>query len=72
MTMHMKMSAAPEYTDQSELERIEHWRADELMRGGYGAEQALALAVRHDVDLHGAIALLERGCSPELALKILL
>jgi hypothetical protein len=30
------------------------------------------LAHRPDVDLHRAIELLERGCKPELALKILL
>jgi len=71
MTM-TNMPAAPEYTEQTELERIEHWRADALIRGGYDAEQAIALAVRHDVDLHRAIELLEHGCRPELALQILL
>jgi hypothetical protein len=71
MTM-TNMPVAPEYTEQTELERIERWRADALIRGGYEAEQAMALAVRHDVDLHRAIELLERGCTPELALRILL
>ncbi len=33
---------------------------------------AALLAVRHDVDLHRAIELVGAGCSPELALRILL
>ncbi len=66
------MPVAPEITEQTELERIERWRADALIRGGYDAEQAMALAVRHDVDLHRAIELLQRGCTAELALQILL
>jgi hypothetical protein len=54
------------------LERIERWRAEELERAGYEPRAAGRLAVRHDVDLHLATSLLERGCPPELALKILL
>jgi len=66
------MPVAPEITEQTELERIERWRADALISGGYDSEQAMALAVRHDVDLHRAIELLQRGCTAELALQILL
>jgi hypothetical protein len=58
--------------DRSEIEQVEHWRATELERAGYPAEAAARIAARHDVDLHYARQLLERGCSPELALKILL
>jgi hypothetical protein len=57
---------------ESELERIELWRAEELQRAGYDARAAMVLAARHDIDLHLAIDLLERGCSDELALQILL
>jgi hypothetical protein len=67
------MHAAQEHiAEVTELERIERWRADELIRVGYDAEQAMKLAVRHDVDLHAAANLLERGCPPHLALEILL
>jgi hypothetical protein len=31
----------------------------------------VALASRFDVDLHEAISLVERGCPPELAIRIL-
>ena len=58
--------------DQTEIERIERWRAEELERAGYEPRAAGRIAVRHDVDLHTATELLERGCPPELALKILL
>jgi len=58
--------------DPTEQERIERWRAEELERAGYEPRAAGRLAVRHDVDLHLAIDLLQRGCSVDLALKILL
>lgn len=57
---------------ETELERVERWRADLLVRSGYDAMDAAALAARLDVDLHTAIDLLQSGCSPELALQILL
>jgi len=58
--------------DPTEVERIERWRAEELERAGYEVRAAGRLAVRHDVDLHLAIDLLQRGCPADLALKILL
>jgi hypothetical protein len=58
--------------DTTEIERIERWRAEELERAGYEPRAAGRLAVRHDVDLHTAIELLERGCPTDLALQILL
>ena len=66
--------AAPDITliEQTETERIERWRAEELERAGYEPRAAGRLAVRHDVDLHTAVELLERGCPTDLALKILL
>jgi hypothetical protein len=67
------MPAVQQQTPElTEIERIERWRADELIRVGYDAEQAMALAVRHDIDLHAAAQLLRSGCPPDLALQILL
>jgi hypothetical protein len=57
---------------ETELERVERWRADELMRAGFDPSSAFELAARLDIDLHAATELLDRGCSPELALQILL
>ncbi len=42
------------------------------MRAGYDPAGAVELAARMDVDLHGAIQMLERGCPADLALQILL
>ncbi|MCS7006819.1 MAG: hypothetical protein RMM28_09190 [Thermoleophilia bacterium] len=56
----------------SELDRIEQWRHEALERAGYDPEAAVVLAASHDVDLHQAVELLERGCPVELALQILL
>jgi hypothetical protein len=57
---------------ETELELVEQWRLQALGRAGYDAESAAVLAASHDVDLHGAIDLLERGCTIDLALQILL
>ena len=56
----------------SERDRIEQWRHEALERAGYDPEAAIVLAASHDIDLHAAVSLLERGCTVELALQILL
>jgi len=55
-----------------ELELVERWRAESLLRAGYDVESAVVLAASHEVDLHAATRLLERGCPLDLALQILL
>lgn len=57
---------------ETEQERVERWRAEELLRAGYDPGAAADLACRPDIDLHGAIELLERGCPADLAARILL
>jgi hypothetical protein len=64
--------ATAEVNVRTELDQVEHWRAQELIRAGYPAEGAAQLAARHDVDLHHAVELLVNGCPAELALQILL
>jgi hypothetical protein len=66
------MAAAELTTTDTEQAKIERWRAGELERAGYEAAAAALLAGRADIDLHYAIDLLRNGCSPELALQILL
>jgi hypothetical protein len=66
------MAAAELTRQETEQERIERWRAEELERAGFEASAASLLATRADVDLHYAIDLLRHGCQPELALQILL
>ena len=65
------MTATDVYYD-TELERVEAWRREELERAGYPMDAAEQLAARLDVDLHTAIDLLERGCPPDVAARILL
>jgi len=57
---------------ETESERIERWRAEELMRAGYDHGDAIELAGLNHVDLHLAAQLLERGCPPATAVRILL
>jgi hypothetical protein len=64
-------------TQFEELETIQAdavvcWRFEELMRAGYDAGTALIVAGHHEVDLHEAIRLVERGCPPALAVEIVL
>jgi len=67
------MSAAEvEVLQYTERDRIEQWRHEALERAGYDPESAVVLAASHDIDLHNAVSLLERGCTVELALQILL
>jgi hypothetical protein len=68
----MSTMPAVEETRETEQERVERWRAEALEKVGYDVVSAAQLAVRHDVDLHRAIGLVERGCDPEVALRILL
>ena len=57
---------------ETEEERVIDWRAGELIRAGYEHTTALELALRSDVDLHLAVALVRRGCPPGTAARILL
>jgi hypothetical protein len=67
------MSAIDELqVEDTENERVERWRAEELEKVGYDPMSAVELAARHDVDLHAAISLIEKGCPPETAVRILL
>jgi hypothetical protein len=57
---------------EDEMERVQHWRAEELVRAGYDPGDAVALAARQDIDLHLAVSLVQRGCPHELAIDILI
>jgi hypothetical protein len=60
-------------TDKKREERVVlGWRYEELIRAGYTEREAMLVADRVDVDLHQAIELVESGCPPNTALRILL
>jgi hypothetical protein len=58
--------------ETTEIDRVESWRAEELIRAGYNPSDAIALAARHDIDLHHAVELLDMGCPIDVALDILI
>ena len=65
---------APTEVNQIEAEstRVERWRAEALEKAGYDPVSAHELATHSHVDIHRAIALVENGCPPELAVQILI
>ena len=50
---------------------VEAWRLRRLVDAGFPLGLALELASTPGVDLHALLALLDRGCPPELAARIL-
>jgi hypothetical protein len=66
----MSMSELIE-TEESEQAKVESWRLHVLMEAGYPLSLAERLA-GSEADLHHAVELLTRGCSPETAAEILL
>ena len=50
---------------------VEAWRLRRLVDAGFPLPLALELAATPGVDLHALLALLDRGCPPELAARIL-
>jgi hypothetical protein len=47
------------------------WRRDQLTEAGFPVSTASRLAGDPRYDLHALIELVERGCPPELAVRIL-
>ena len=48
-----------------------HWRSEVLRHAGCDPVLAWDLAADGDVDLHDLLNLIDRGCPPELAARIL-
>jgi hypothetical protein len=71
-TVRTMPAAELHVANDTELQRVELWREEELIRAGYTPSDAVALAARHDVDLHRAVELLEQGCPIDVALDILI
>jgi hypothetical protein len=59
-------------TRVNEDETVLSWRLEQLRAAGYPRRAAQELAGRRDVDLHLAVELVRRGCTPVTALRILL
>jgi hypothetical protein len=52
--------------------RVLRWRIAQLVRAGYDSDDATKLAAHPDVDLHEALELVQNGCPPRIAARILL
>jgi hypothetical protein len=63
--------AIEEELPELEEEVVFRWRFDQLERAGYAADAAFEMAGRSDIDLHGALDLVQRGCPVDLAFRIL-
>jgi len=57
--------------ESGEAAGIIGWRYERLRRAGLDARSAEVLSHEGDVDLHTLIELIERGCPPELAARII-
>ena len=68
----MTNAADTELVFEAESDRVTAWRACELLKAGYEPLMAVELAEHPEVDLHVALELVERGCQPDLAARILL
>jgi len=56
---------------QPDTDDVVGWRREQLVRSGFPPALASQLADDWRYDLHRLIELVERGCSPELAVRIL-
>jgi hypothetical protein len=60
-----------ELTQPLDSQEVVAWRRDQLAHSGFAPVLATRLAGDPRYDLHGLIELVERGCPPELAVRIL-
>ena len=61
----------PQATSDRGARELVAWRREQLVRSGFGLPQANRLARDGRYDLHGLIELVESGCPPGLAIRIL-
>jgi hypothetical protein len=58
-------------TTQGGPDHVFTWRRDQLVRSGVPPSLAARAAMDGGYDVHAFVQLLERGCPPELAIRIL-
>ena len=56
---------------QADEEQVVAWRREQLAETGFSLPLAARVASDPRYDLHALIQLAERGCDPELAVRIL-
>jgi len=65
------MKTAREVTTETDGDQVRSWRRDQLRTSGFGPGLAAQVASDPRYDLHALIELVERGCPPALAVRIL-
>jgi hypothetical protein len=55
---------------QHDEEQVAAWRREQLVEAGFSLPLAARVASDPRYDLHALIELAERGCDPELAVRI--
>jgi hypothetical protein len=58
-------------TRKPAVEEVVRWRSEQLLETGFPPPLAARVAENPRYDLHALIELVERGCRPELAVRIL-
>jgi hypothetical protein len=58
-------------TRRPELEAVVRWRRAQLLQAGLPRSLATRVARDERYDLHDLLQLVEHGCTPELAVRIL-
>jgi hypothetical protein len=53
------------------LDQVVRWRCEQLIESGFAPALAARIAENTHYDLHALIELVERGCQPPLAVRIL-
>jgi hypothetical protein len=58
-------------TSARAAEEVVRWRREQLVEAGFPLRLATSVAGNAHYDLHALIELVERGCQPEFAVRIL-
>jgi hypothetical protein len=66
----MRHRASHPPTDEQDLTGIVAWRRRSLERAGFSVSLAESLANDRRIDLHALLELVDRGCRPDLAVRI--
>jgi hypothetical protein len=64
-------SRKPTVSDPTQLDPLHLWRFDRLREAGLAPELASSVSADPGYDLHALLELVDRGCPPDLAPRIL-
>jgi hypothetical protein len=64
-------SVTPRAREQQSIGTVAAWRRDQLVAGGFPQLLAVRIARDPEYDLHAVLDLVQAGCTPELAVRIL-